>query len=241
MYLTSRKVKTILLIVAGALVVLIAFGGVFQAVTLYLSKGVINFSKTSFQDKIAQLNQEKLLYQLRLTQLKNLSEENRTLREALNFKKREELSLVGAEIIAFSPSSWHKYVFLNAGEKNNVAQGMLVVDKNGYLMGKVTEVYRDRCKVILIKNPDFQTPVLINNKVSGLLQGSLSGIEVLYIEEGEKIDIGDLVYTTLSPFDSSVKVGKVSRVRKIEDSLFYQVRVDTSSEDRLSRVAFIVK
>jgi len=241
LYLTSNKAKKIVFTTVGALIALAAFRGAFQAVIISISENLTVFSKLSLQDELEQLRQEKLLYQLKFNQLRNLKEENQELREALNFKKQGDISLVGAEIIAFSPSSWHRYVFVNVGEKEKINEGMLVVDKNGHLIGKVTEVYPKRSKIVLLNNPDFQTPASINNKVSGLLQGSLSKIEILYIEEGDKINVGDLVYAATNPFDSSIKAGKVSRIRKSEDSLFYEISVETFSKEALPPIVFIVK
>ncbi|MCF7873580.1 MAG: rod shape-determining protein MreC [Candidatus Omnitrophica bacterium] len=208
---------------------------------LSLSESFSSLSKSSYQNKLDQLRKKNLKYQLKLKQFKNLSEENKLLREALNFKNKDDLGLIGAEIIAFAPSSWHKYIFLNLGKNKKVKKNMLVVDKDGNLIGKIEEVYPQRCKVILIKNPDFQTPVSINNRVLGLLQGTLSGVEVLYIEKSNQINISEPIYAAFSPFNSVVKVGEISKIKTNKSDLFYEVQVDTSAKDKLPQVVFILK
>jgi len=241
LYLPSKKIKYIAFFVLIALLVLSAFGGAIKNLALSLSQSFLSLSNSSHQREISRFEKENLDCQLKLKQYKRLAKENKILREALNFKNKDNLGLVGSEIIAFSPSSWHQYIFLNVGENEAISQNMLVVDKDGNLVGKVKEVYADRSKVILIRNPDFQTPVSIDNRILGLLQGNLSGVEILYVEESNQINLSEPIYAALSPFTSIVKVGKISRIKKAKDSFFYEIEVDISAQDKLPQVLFIVK
>lgn len=225
----------------ATLVVLAAFQGVFQAVSITLSRGLRYFSKISFQNEIHRLEKEKLKYQLKLKQLEGLSQENKTLRRALNLPEKKDLILIGTEIIAFSPSSWHRHIFVDAGKKRNVKESMLVIDENGYLLGKTIQVEQNHSKVILLRNPDFQTPVIVGKGVPGMLRGSLAGPEILYIEEEEKISVGDPVYAPFSSFDSFVKVGEITKIQKTRDSLFCSVDVKIFARDKLPQIVFIVK
>ncbi|MCF7895291.1 MAG: rod shape-determining protein MreC [Candidatus Omnitrophica bacterium] len=211
----------------------------FQVIILSLSESFFTLSESSYQNKLNQLRKKNLQYQLKLGQFNSLVKENKTLRQALNFKKQGGVGLVGGEVIAFSPSSWHKHIFLNLGKNKEIKKNMLVVDESGNLIGKVEEVYPNRSKVILIKNPDFQTPVSIGNRTLGLLQGTLSGIEILYVEKSEQINTSEPVYTSSS--NSAVKVGKISQIKKNKNSLFYEIEVDIFVKDKLPQVVFILK
>ncbi|MFO8052960.1 MAG: rod shape-determining protein MreC [Candidatus Omnitrophota bacterium] len=217
------------------------FRGSFQTLVLSLSESFFTLSESSYQNKINRLRKENLENQLKLEQFRNLAEENKTLRQALNFKKKSSVSLIGAEIIAFSPSSWHKYIFLNVGKNKDIKKNMLVVDKAGKLIGKVEKAYPHRCKVISIKNSDFQTPVSIDDRILGLLQGTLSGVEILYVEKSEQITKSEPVYAAFSPFNSAVKIGEISQIKKNKNSLFYEIKVDTFVKDKLPQVVFILK
>ncbi|MCF7887578.1 MAG: rod shape-determining protein MreC [Candidatus Omnitrophica bacterium] len=241
MYLPSKKNKRIALIIVIALLAFNVFRQPFRALILSLSESFFTLSESSYQNKLNQLREKNLQYQLKLGQFRSLAEENKTLRQALNFKKQGGVGLVGAEVIAFSPSSWYKHIFLNSGKNKKIKKNMLVVDEAGNLIGKVEEVYLNRCKVILIKNPDFQTPVSIGNRTLGLLQGTLSGVEILYVEKSEQISALEPVYVAFSPFNSAVKVGEISQIKKNKNSLFYEIRVDIFVKDKLPQVVFILK
>lgn len=241
MYLPSKKIKYIIFVVVIAFLVFTAFRKTFQTLALSLSESFFTLSKSSCQEKIESLNKKNLSYRLELKKNKNLSKENEILRQALNFKNKNNLGLVGAEIIAFSPSSWNQYIFLNSGSGQGIKKNMLVVDKSGNLIGKVKETYQNRCKVILVKNPDFQMPVSIDNQLLGLLQGTLSGVEILYIEKSNEINISEPVYAAFSPFASAVKIGKISRIEKNKNNLFYEIQVDIFAKDKLPQVVFILK
>lgn len=241
MYLTSKTFKNIVFAVVGTLVVLIAYGGVLQSLLLSFSEGFMRLSRPSLQKEEERLNRQILTYQMKLGRLENLITENEILRKALAFKERAGIELIGAEVIAFSPSSWHRYIFIGAGKNDGVVKDMLVVDQEGYLVGKVAWAEKSRAQVILLTNPDFQTPVLVNNKIAGLLQGNLSGTEILYIEKKEDIKPGDLVHAALSSFEPAIKAGKITRVRKGEDELFSEVGVDVFFKKQLPRIVFVVK
>lgn len=241
MYLTSKKVKIIFVAVAGALIAFIAFGDIFQNVTLVLVEGFSNFSPTTHQKENKYLSEAKLACKLELTQYQDLLKENKLLRQMLDFKERSGLDLIVSKVIAFSPSSWQRYAFIDVGKDREVEPGMIVLDKNGNLVGKIDQIYKNRSKVILMNNPDFQIPARIGKDIFGLLQGNISGLEVLYVEKDDLVDTGDLVYTATSIFDTSVEVGRVSLIRKREANLFYEIQVEPFSKDKHSRVVFVLK
>ncbi|MCF7916926.1 MAG: rod shape-determining protein MreC [Candidatus Omnitrophica bacterium] len=241
MYLPSKKIRTIVFAIAIALLVFNSFKDTFQSIAISLSSSFFSLSRSTYQTKIDQLQKQNLNCQLKLDQYKNLAKENQALREALDFKNKENLNLVGAEIIAFSPSSWQQYIFLNSGQDKKIKKGMVVIDKNGNLIGKIKEVYKKRSKVILIKNPDFQIPVVLGDQALGLLQGTLSGVEILYVEKSNKLNLSELVYTAASPVASSVRIGKISSIKKSKNSLFYEIQVDIFAKDKLPQVVFILK
>ncbi len=223
------------------MLVLNIFRNTFRTIAISVASSFFNLSDSSRKTEIKQLEKKNLNYRLKLAQYQNLAKENKVLREALNFKNKDNLNLIGAEITAFSPSSWQQYVFLNSGQDKNIKEGMLVIDKNGNLIGKIKEVYKNRSKMILIKNSDFQTPVSINGQTLGLLQGTLSGVEILYVEKSHQIEVAEPVYAAITPAASYIKIGKISKIKKNEDDLFYEINVELFSTKKLPQIVFILK
>lgn len=241
MYLPSKKIRHILFAIIIALLVLNIFRNIARTIAISVASSFFNLSDSSRKTEIKQLEKKNLNYRLKLAQYQNLAKENKVLREALNFKNKDNLNLIGAEITAFSPSSWQQYVFLNSGQDKNIKEGMLVIDKNGNLIGKIKEVYKNRSKMILIKNSDFQTPVSINGQTLGMLQGTLSGVEILYVEKSHQIEVAEPVYAAITPVASYIKIGKISKIKKNEDDLFYEINVDLFATRKLPQIVFILK
>lgn len=240
MYPISKKAKNafFLLII---LVIALVFQEAFRETAIFFSRINLQFAKTDIKKQADLLNQQKIEFQLKTKQLKNLTKENQVLREALNFKESNKVTLIGAEIAAFSPSAWQKHFFINSGKNQGITENLLVIDKNGYLIGKTTLVKEKQAKVILLENAEFKYPVLINQKISGLLQGGVSGLEVLFVEKTQPLNLNDLVYAGILPFESLAKVGKISRIRQTPDSLFSEIKVEPFATGYLPSVVFILK
>lgn len=223
------------------MIVFNVFRDTFRAIAISLSDSFFTSSRPAYPNKINQLQEKNLNCQLKLEQYQDLAKENQILREALDFKNKDNLNLTGAEIVAFSPSSWQQYIYLNSGKDKQIKKGMLVIDKDGNLIGKIKEVYENRSKVVLIKNPDFQIPVSIGQETLGLLQGTLSGVEILYVEKSNKIDSLKPVYAAISSSASYIKIGEISKIKKSKNSLFYEIQVDIFAKDKLPQVVFILR
>jgi len=106
--------------------------------------------------------------------LNEVKEQNKFLRESLNINTDKEFKLTLAEIIGKDISQ--DFIIINKGSKDNIAEDMPVITKEKILLGKISEVYADFSKVMLISNEKSSLDVKINadiqeENVFGLVKG----------------------------------------------------------------------
>jgi cell shape-determining protein MreC len=198
-------------------------------------------SAGSLTKQIQDLQKRNTLLSLQITELSRFAEENEKLKKALQFSEDKKISLIGADIIAFDPSSWRRIVFVNTGREKNLKEGMFVVDSDAVLTGRVIEVHRRYCKVLLIDDPEFDLPVFIADNSRAILKGGLDGLRLLYVDAADRIRIKDAVWCKFPSSALTINIGYVSKIKQDRNSLFYDVRVQSFSKKYLSDKVFIVK
>jgi len=201
----------------------------------------VNIAPDIFQQEIEKLKKENLTLSFQLQQFKALESENEKLREVLNFKNQKKLELAGVEIIAFSPSTWERAVFINSGDKDGLKPGMFAIDEEGNLFGKLVEVKESSSRLAIVSDPNFNLPVFIGDEVFGLLKGNLDGAKILYVENGENLQNGDLVWFKIPPFTAPIKIGTIKSIHKSTSSLFWKIDVKLLLKDKILNKIFIVK
>lgn len=92
--------------------------------------------------------------QASLVLTEELSAENERLREALEFKKREEKKLVGADILMYGKELGREFLLINKGTSDGIVNGGIAYDANGLVVGVVKEAAQEFAKISIISNPD---------------------------------------------------------------------------------------
>ena len=242
MYLPSKtKLKLLSASLLFIFLIILPFKDFIQQTFIFLVKRPFYFSAKEHQETLKHLKEENLKLQLEIKEASSLKKENRQLRQALKLKLSKKAALLAAEIIAFVPSSWDRQAILNVGENRGVEKGLFAIDENGNLLGKVIEVSPKSSRLILSDDPDFQVSVFVGEKAFGLLQGTLSGAKVLYIEDGSKIKVGDKVWMKIATLASALDVGEIKRIKKNQNSLFWDVEVRLYTKSTFSRKIFLLK
>jgi len=118
---------------------------------------VSNFFETISEFKNLKKENEdlKLKVQLLLTEnasLRELKKENETLKTALNLGLEKEFKLTLVQIIGKDISQ--DSLIINKGLKHGIAKNMPVITEQKNLVGRISEVYDDFSKVMLISSKD---------------------------------------------------------------------------------------
>ncbi len=241
MYLPSKKKYIyIALIILAIAVFFLPFKGAIQNLLIGLSRG-LTLAPAKTSTVIEALKKENISLALKVKEQQHLVKENRRLKEAFDFQEKMELSLKGAEVIAFLPSSWRRVIILNIGKDKNIEKGQLAIDESGNLLGKILEVKEDSSSLILANDPDFNLSVFIEDKGFGLLKGNIWGAKILYVEDGGSINKGDRIWAKTPESATTIEIGQVSRIKKNSNSLFWDVDVRLNARNNIFSELFIIK
>lgn len=167
-------------------------------------------------EEYKKLKKETDILKARLIGLEEVIRENSRLQQLLDFKRRLVYSSIGANVIGRDPSNWNSSMIIDKGKKDGIAVGMPVVNPTG-VVGKIAEVSDRTSKVILVNDPNFSVPALVQRpRETGLLEGTLQGIcRMRYLSANAAIEKGDKVITSglSSSFPEGVLIGEVAGVQ----------------------------
>jgi rod shape-determining protein MreC len=168
------------------------------------------------------------------------TEENKALKRLLDLPFVDDADAIAAEVVDGAPGNFEFTVQIGKGSNDGVGVDMPVVTGAG-LVGRVTDVARDRATVLLIKDPRSGVGVRIEkSQTTGVLKGRADSdtLRVEFVDPNASVTEGELVYTSglqNSPFPSAVPIAKVSKVAKargdLQQDILVEPLVDFSSLD----------
>ncbi len=146
------------------------------------------------------------------------------LEEALGVKEsRPDDVFVVADVIAQEPSGFKRALAINRGSKDGLDEGMVVLSRNGSLVGTISQVYEEFAWLRLISDPNSAVNIAVlptaqeESEARGVASGSLRGdvsLELLPTEA--QIAEGDLI-TTSGLGGNYPRALLVGSVKSVED------------------------
>ncbi len=187
----------------------------------------------SLKDENERLRKEVAKLTVENIRLKELEAENRTLRRLLNFVGSNpgyeyKTAPVVGRVFARDPSGFSRYLIVAAGRKDGIAPGMPVVTERG-LVGRVSEVYHNTCRVLLIIDPSSSVSAFLqSSRATGMVEGTVDGSLVMrFIPLDAGVSLGDVVLTSglggLLP--KGLVIGQVIEIEKRDYALFQETRL----------------
>ncbi len=186
-----------------------------------------------------------------------LRQENNLLRNALeNLRSEKEIeesllrlheNIMTAQVIGLDASNYYKSAVINKGSLDGLKKDMVVLDKNGSLVGRIIDpVAFKESRVQLITDNESGVGVFSQRKeVMGILRGDGKGncfLEYIHVTT-EGINEGEDIITSGKDgiFPSGIKVGKIVSITT-STSLFKHVKVEPYFDiRRLDQVAIIMR
>ena len=166
--------------------------------------------------------------------LKEIEEENKTLREAMGLGLEKEFKLELAKVIGKDANQ--DAILIDIGLKDGVSRGMPLITPQKVLIGNVIEVFPGHSRVLLISDKESAFEARISSSsIFGLAKG-LGKFRIFLdlLPKNESIKKGDLVVS------NGFLIGLISEVKQIDVKPFQQAEVspffDISNLDK----AFIV-
>ena len=187
----------------------------------------IDWEKESqnYQRQIEQLTVE-------VARLRSFAEENKSLREQLDFRNQEKRRLILVNISSRAlAGDANQTVTLDRGSADGLSTGLPLVSGSGFLIGKIVEVKEHLSLACLVtaSRCQFAATVENQNKTIGLTKGELGlTIKMDFIPQTEVINTGELVVT--SGLEQNVPrglvLGKISQVQKLNKELWQTATIE---------------
>jgi len=156
-----------------------------------------------------------------LTQLEQLN----SIREA-----KPNDTFVGANVFATDTNNERRVVAIDRGKSNGVKEGMVVITRQGSLVGSVTRALDDVAWVTLITDPTAGVSAIIqSSRVQGVVAGSADGtLTMEFVEDTGDVKEGDLVMTSGigGRHPPGEVIGRVVEVSNAAQELFQSVHVE---------------
>jgi len=226
--------------------ILLKNGHIFDLGIIFRKSFIPNQAMNSLLKPSDQLEEDYKNLLVENSYLKTLEQENNKLRELLNFKEENDITLELGSIISRDKIN-NNILIINIGEDKGVEKGQAVVVNNGIIIGKVLEVHKDISKVRLLTDNFSKIAVQITdeNSISGIIKGSL-GISMImdYIPQEQDIKKGDLIITanTGMSIPTGLIIGKVEEIEFSEEELFKHAFITPLVDyNTLGIVAVIIK
>lgn len=159
-------------------------------------------------------------------------DENRRLKELLGFINKNDFKLVLAAVVATeSFEQENRDLTINKGKLDGLSSGLAVVNEQGILIGKITEVKDSISKICLSINPgcEFAASMQNEDRTQGLTSGNLGlTIKMNYIPQLEKISLGDLVITSGlgGRIPRGLVMGKVTEVKSENNEVWQEAIIE---------------
>ncbi len=141
-------------------------------------------------------------------------QENQRLRSMLGFKEREEYDLEPAKVVGRSSDDWNRTIMINKGKNDGVEHNMPVITDRG-LVGRITSVSNSSSKVLLLIDPDSAVTGLVqNSREMGIVEGKddlSSELQMINLPQDAELNQGDQVVSSgLGPvFPKGLVIGEI--------------------------------
>ncbi|MGM0499343.1 MAG: rod shape-determining protein MreC [Bacillota bacterium] len=178
------------------------------------------FSIDEVNQEIKDLRQKNSVLERQILFLENINRENERLRKLLDFKEKVDYQMIGAEVIANSPSIWEKTITINRGSRDGLEKRMPVISYQGYLVGRIENIGISSAQVRLITDHDFVVGGIIartDSREIGLVKGSGRDDQPNIMDSiawDADIASGDIILTSglSNNFPAGLKIGEVAKV-----------------------------
>ncbi|PIR93246.1 rod shape-determining protein MreC, partial [Candidatus Falkowbacteria bacterium CG10_big_fil_rev_8_21_14_0_10_43_10] len=179
--------------------------------------------------------------------LKVLEDENKALREQINFYSRHQYQKMVANIISRKGTGKSsQIIIIDKGESDGVKAGQAIIAGSGIIAGKIFSVDREMSHGYLLTDERCQVAASLvgEDKVSGIARGELGlTVKMDFIPQKKAIQSGNIIITSgLEPaIPKGLIIGDVQSVEKENNNLFQSAVINPSANlSTLSIVSIIV-
>ncbi|MCH7511076.1 MAG: rod shape-determining protein MreC [Chloroflexi bacterium] len=175
--------------------------------------------------------------------LQEVEGENRQLRALLDIRPLlTGQDLVPANVFAREPSNLEELIAIDRGRADGLREGMVVLTRQGSLVGTISRVLDNAAWVTLITDPTSAVSAFIQeSRAQGVVVGAPDGtLTMEFVQETAEVKEGDLVLTSGlgGRHPAGELIGQVVEVEGASQELFQTVRVQPLAD--LSRLEAVL-
>jgi rod shape-determining protein MreC len=161
-----------------------------------------------------------------------LIEENRRLRNLLQFRKRFKTDVIAADVIGYSPENWCSSIVINRGTEDGVGFDnpcVCFMDGQEGLVGRVIFPKKKASVVLLILDLGSRIGVKIarTGHKAVAIGRNTKFMDLRFLSADADVVLGDLVLTSGDGglFPPDIPIGKIKFLEKRKYELFYRAKV----------------
>ena len=200
------------------------------------------FTSGHLKEQVDELEKRNQSLFSQIISLKEIEDENKSLRSALGLTLQKDYSLALAKIIGKDISQ--DYILINKGGEDGILENMPVITEEKVLVGKISEVYNKFSRVMLISSTKSSLDAkIISSSASGIIKGS-GNLKVYFdlVPREETINKEEIVITDSisGVFPESLLIGRIKEIRKNDVESFQQAEIEPSFDLSSTQNLFII-
>lgn len=211
--------------------------GIRKSFKVFFDIGSLRKENLELSNKIMSLEVDR-------SKIEELQVENNILKKELGFVSTEDQgSLIPARILQRDPVTFFDSIVVDKGEKDGVALNMSVVS-DGVLVGKVSDVFANSSKIVLITSKDSIVQAMLQDtRAKGILRGGIAGLSLENIVSDNQYKEGEYVITsglgdTMKP---GILIGKAGKIQSSSSEIFESIAVEPMIDLSKLEIVFIQK
>jgi rod shape-determining protein MreC len=146
-----------------------------------------------------------------------ITSENSALRKLLSVVPDNQSKYIRARLLSVSSNPFNKSAIVGAGTKNGIEINQIVTNHQG-LIGRIVEVSDNYAKIMLITDANSRIPIITtSSRVRGILAGDSNKANIIYLEQGHKLQKGEQVVTSGDGkiYPPNILVGNILALNKL--------------------------
>ncbi|MBD3169608.1 MAG: rod shape-determining protein MreC [candidate division Zixibacteria bacterium] len=200
----------------------------------------------NIRERARELETELAESKLKLSYYVDAVDENKRLREFLEFSASYDAYLIPAEIVKRPEKPHRMSVLINVGKKEGAELDMAVITPEG-LAGRITRVYDDGSEVQLLTDPSSRASAVdVRNRVHGIIKPKATGgLMMDNIPVHQLVAVNDTIKSSGlgGVFPAGIPIGTISNVTVPSPaSLFLEVSIDPFADfNRIERLFLVAR
>jgi len=198
-------------------------------------RGTYDSRGTDWQAKAEDLEKQVNDLTVANANLQGLQAENDKLKQYLNFFSQTKVNYVLANVISqdnfLDAGKTGQDIVIDKGTKDNLYSGLVAVNEQGVVVGKVLEAGETSSKICLLTNADCKVAVSILNKnqTIGVTTGDLGlTVKLNFVGQTEEVNVGDTVVTSGLEKDvpAGLVIGRVSQINNNQNDVWQNINIE---------------